>query len=107
YALHFLVHLREHRDKEAVLKDLIRPMTLGSLTTVLAFFSLQFTNAAVLKDIGLFAGFSLIGAVLCSLIFLPHLSPDIRDREALMERSLFFRKPPRDGWAIAILVITP
>lgn len=107
YALHFLVYLREHRDKEAAMKDLIAPMTLGSLTTVLAFFSLQFTNAAVLKDIGLFAGFSLIGAVLCSLIFLPHLSPVIKYRETFIERFYFFKNPPHAAWAIAILVITP
>lgn len=74
YALHFLVHQRFHPDNETVIKDLLAPMTLGSCTTVLAFFCLQFTNAAVLRDIGLFAGFSLIGAALCSLIFLPHLS---------------------------------
>ena len=72
YSLHFLVHLRHTANCEAVVKDLTRPMTLGSATTVLAFFSLQFTNAAVLQDVGLFAGFSLIGAALCSLIFLPH-----------------------------------
>ena len=107
YALHFLVHLRDQRDKEAVIRDLVRPMTVGSLTTVLAFFSLQFTNAAILKDIGLFAGFSLIGAVLCSLFFLPHLSPMIRFRETFAERFFFLRRPPHAGWAIGILAITP
>ena len=47
-------------------------MTLGSLTTVLAFLALQFANASMLRDIGYFAGFNLVGAALCSLIFLPH-----------------------------------
>ncbi len=107
YALHFLVHLRDLPDKEAVIRDLVKPMTLGSLTTILAFFSLQFTNAAVLKDIGLFAGFSLIGAVLCSLIFLPHLSPVIRYRDKFTAQGSFFKKPPHAGWAIAIFVVTP
>ncbi len=73
YSLHFLVHLRHDAHVESVIRSLVRPMTLGSATTVLAFFSLQFVNAAVLRDLGLFAGFSLIGAALCSLIFLPHL----------------------------------
>ncbi len=71
YSLHFLSHLKHTNDVKEVIKDLVRPMTIGSATTVIAFFSLQFANAAVLRDVGLFAGFSLIGAALCSLIFLP------------------------------------
>ena len=106
YALHFLVLLRDHPEKEVVIRDLTRPMTLGSLTTVLAFFSLQFTSAAVLKDIGLFAGFSLIGAVLASLIFLPHLCPPIPYRETFIEHT-FFKRAPRSRWAILLLAITP
>jgi len=75
YALHFLAHLKHVHDVRLVIKDVVGPMTLGSTTTVLAFFCLQFANAAVLRDVGLFAGFSLIGAALCSLVFLPHFIP--------------------------------
>lgn len=73
YSLHFLTHLRQAAHPREVIKELVQPMTIGSLTTVLAFFCLQFANAGVLKDVGLFAGFSLVGAALCTLIFLPHL----------------------------------
>ena len=73
YSLHFLTHLKHTLDIRTVIKDLVQPMTMGSATTVVAFFCLQFANAAVLRDLGLFAGFSLIGAALCSLVFLPHL----------------------------------
>ncbi len=73
YSLHFLAHLRHTGNVREVIKDLVQPMTIGSTTTVLAFFCLQFVNAAVLRDLGLFAGFSLIGAALSSLIFLPQL----------------------------------
>lgn len=76
YSLHFLSHLKHTLDVRAVIKDLVRPMTIGSATTVVAFFCLQFANAAVLRDLGLFAGFSLIGAALCSLVFLPHFIPE-------------------------------
>ena len=75
YSLHFLAHLKHTPDVKTVIKDLVWPLTVGSTTTVLAFFCLQFANAAVLRDVGLFAGFSLIGAALCALIFLPHLIP--------------------------------
>ena len=76
YSLHFLSHLRHTTSVREVIKDLVYPMTIGSMTTVLAFLCLQFANAGVLKDLGLFAGFSLIGASVSSLIFLPQLVKD-------------------------------
>ncbi len=57
---------------EEVLKDLAMPLTVGSLTTIGGFLCLEFVESEMLKDLGLFAAFSLIGASLCSLIFLPH-----------------------------------
>jgi len=88
YALHFLAHMKHVQDVRLVIKDLVGPMTLGSATTVLAFFFLQFANAAVLRDVGLFAGFSLIGAAFCSLVFMPHLIP----------RDLFKNSMSRENW---------
>src|SRR5436190_8885566 len=56
---------------EETLKDLSMPMTVGSLTTIGGFLCLQFVESEMLKDLGLFAAFGLIGASLCSLVFLP------------------------------------
>ncbi|MEP6735183.1 MAG: 1-acyl-sn-glycerol-3-phosphate acyltransferase [Chryseolinea sp.] len=111
YALHFLVHLRQDHNIREVIRELVDPLTLGSATTVLAFFCLQFANAAVLRDVGLFAALSLIGAALCTLIFLPHLVPE----------TLFKSKQPatystendaqagrsEKWWAWSIFLITP
>jgi len=88
YSLHFLAHLKHSHDIKLVIKELVSPMTLGSATTVLAFFCLQFTNAAVLRDVGLFAGFCLIGAALCSLVFLPHFISD----------GLFQKEHHKENW---------
>jgi predicted exporter len=73
YSLHYLTILKHEHSAKLVIQELAKPLTIGSTTTVLAFLCLQFTNATVLGDIGLFAGLSLVGAALCSLIFLPHL----------------------------------
>ncbi len=73
YALHFISYYHYQPDAREVIKDLLFPLTIGSATTVLAFFSLQFVNAEVLKDFGLFAGCTLIGAALSTLVLLPHL----------------------------------
>jgi uncharacterized protein len=109
YSLHFLVHLKHTQSLEQVISDLVKPLTLGSLTTVAAFFCLRFTNAIVLQDIGLFAGFSLIGAALCSLLILPHLvSPHVIDRrEGLLDRWTGVRRKESRYLVYGIVLITP
>lgn len=72
YSLHVFNHYRHVPDIRQVIKDLSFPLTIGSFTTIGGFFCLEFVKSEMLQDIGLFAGFSLIGASLCSLIFLPH-----------------------------------
>ncbi|MDI1356449.1 MAG: 1-acyl-sn-glycerol-3-phosphate acyltransferase [bacterium] len=73
YSLHFFTHFKHEHSVQQVIKDLTMPMLIGCTTTVGAFLSLQFTKSQALHDFGLFAGFSLIGAVLFSIIVLPHL----------------------------------
>ncbi|GAA4371111.1 MMPL family transporter [Hymenobacter saemangeumensis] len=75
YSLHYLTHYRFHPDAEKVIDELTFPLTIGSLTTVAGFLCLQLVNVPVLQDLGAFAGFSLIGAALSTLIFLPHFLP--------------------------------
>lgn len=73
YSLHFFTHYKHVRSVKAVLGDLTVPMLVGCTTTVGAFFSLLFAKSEALHDFGQFAGFSLIGAMLFSIIVLPHL----------------------------------
>ncbi|NSL90462.1 MMPL family transporter [Chitinophaga sp. Mgbs1] len=72
YSLHVFNHYRHASDIREVIGDLATPMTLGSFTTVGGFLCLQFVHSPMLKDVGLFAACSLIGAALFSLVFLPH-----------------------------------
>ena len=72
YSLHVFNHYRHTKNVQQVIKDLALPMTVGSFTTIGGFFCLEFVESEMLKDLGLFAAFSLIGASICSLIFLPH-----------------------------------
>jgi uncharacterized protein len=111
YSLHFLSHLKHTGDVREVIEDLVRPMTIGSATTVVAFFSLQFANAAVLRDVGLFAGFSLIGAALCSLIFLPQFITgklfSSYSHEGWLDRISFSAIESNRYLAVIILLATP
>ena len=72
YSLHVFNHYRHTKNIRQLIIDLAMPMTVGSFTTIGGFFCLEFVESEMLKDLGLFAAFSLIGASLCSLIFLPH-----------------------------------
>ncbi len=73
YSLHVFNHYRHTHSIRQVIADLTMPLTVGSLTTVGGFLCLLFVKSTMLKDLGLFAALSLVGASLCSLIFLPHL----------------------------------
>ncbi|MEO7765822.1 MAG: 1-acyl-sn-glycerol-3-phosphate acyltransferase, partial [Ferruginibacter sp.] len=72
YSLHFFNHYRHTKSIEDVISDLAFPLTIGSFTTIGGFLCLQLVASEMLKDLGFFAAFSLIGAALASLIFLPH-----------------------------------
>ncbi|MEO6548364.1 MAG: 1-acyl-sn-glycerol-3-phosphate acyltransferase [Ferruginibacter sp.] len=72
YSLHLFNHYRHTRSVEEVISDLAFPLTIGSFTTIGGFLCLELVASEMLKDLGLFSAFSLIGASLASLIFLPH-----------------------------------
>ena len=81
YSLHIFNHYRHTRNIEEVIADLAFPLTIGSLTTIGGFLCLEFVESEMLKDLGLFAAFSLIGASLSSLIFLPHFIASKKEQE--------------------------
>ena len=72
YSIHFLSHARGAADMRETIRELQIPLTIGSFTTIAAFLSLRLVHLPLLRDLGLFAAVSLIGAALCTLIFLPH-----------------------------------
>ncbi len=73
YSLHVFNHYRHTQNIRQVITDLSMPLTVGSFTTIGGFLCLEFVKSAMLKDLGLFAAFSLVGASFCSLVFLPQL----------------------------------
>jgi 1-acyl-sn-glycerol-3-phosphate acyltransferase len=72
YSIHVISHLNHTTSVLQVIEELATPLTIGSFTTVGAFFGLQFTSSKLLQDFGLFAALSLVGTTLFCLIFLPH-----------------------------------
>ena len=85
YSLHIFNHFRHTNNIRQVLRDLAIPMTIGSFTTIGGFLCLQFVKSEMLKDLGLFIAFSLLGASLFSLIFLPHLISTGKEKEVKLQ----------------------
>ena len=89
YSLHFFSHYKHCKDIRQTLSELYLPLTLGGFTTIASFLALMLLESSILNDFGLFAGLSLCGAALFTLIFLPHFVPDFTGSNAnLIERTI-------------------
>ena len=73
YVLHILTHHQYVSNGDQLLKDQVKPVFLGCLTTIGSFAGLIFINTALLQDFGLFAAFAIMGTTLFSLAYLPPL----------------------------------
>jgi predicted exporter len=73
YVLHVMTHHQYVSDPVQLLRDQVKPVLLGCITTIGSFSGLLFIQTDLLRDFGLFAAFAILGATLFSLIWLPHL----------------------------------
>ena len=73
YPLHLIAHLDHTSDVRQALKEIVKPLVVGNITTVGAFLALVPLRAAALRDLGLFSSFLLIGTILFTLIWLPQM----------------------------------
>ena len=105
YVLHVMTHHQYVSDPEQLLRDQVKPVLLGCITTIGSFAGLLFIQTDLLRDFGLFATFAILGTTLFSLIWLPQiLAPATRSFPAFIERINawpFDRKKP----LIAVIVV--
>ncbi|MCD8289202.1 MAG: MMPL family transporter [Prevotella sp.] len=73
YVLHVLTHYKYVSNPEQMLRDEVKPVCLGCVTTIGSFMGLIFIDTALLQDFGLFAAFAITGTTAFSLIYLPQL----------------------------------
>lgn len=71
YVLHVITHYKYVGDPVQVLKDQVKPVLMGCVTTIGSFIGLIFIQTDLLQDFGLFASFAIVGTTLFSLIWLP------------------------------------
>ena len=77
YPLHFLCHKQEGCDW----RTLVSPLLIGNITTVGAFLTLVPLKATATRDLGLFAALMLVGTILFTLVFLPHIVGQVKVRK--------------------------
>lgn len=73
YVLHVMTHFKYLGNPEQVLRDEVKPVCLGCLTTIGSFLGLIFVRTDLLQDFGLFAALSIVGTTAFSLIYLPQM----------------------------------
>ena len=87
YVLHVMTHHQYVNDPIQLLRDQVKPVLLGCITTIGSFSGLLFVHTDLLRDFGLFASFAILGTTLFSLIWLPQmLKPSRRPFPAFLER---------------------
>jgi Predicted exporter len=77
YSLHILSHQRSTGDIKRLFAGTVRPLLICAVFTAVDFLCLLFLRSDVLKDLGLFAAVSVLGAAVFSLVFIPQVyKPD-------------------------------
>jgi uncharacterized protein len=92
YAIHYLNHLRDEGNGRNIIKEIALPIVMSAIISSGDFFTLLLVRSDAVKDLGLFAGFSILAAGLFNLIFLPHLTKKINwnhSRENLINRTVY------------------
>ncbi|MDR1951306.1 MAG: hypothetical protein LBP96_03650, partial [Bacteroidales bacterium] len=109
YPLHFIDHHDYVPQPRTVIKEIVKPLTIGNMTTVGAFLSLVFIGSNAMGDLGLFASLLLIGTICFVLFFIPHFLPAHQltfhqPRPSLFSR--FIGKPfEKNRWVVIIVLL--
>lgn len=73
YSLHILSHYRSTGDIKKLFQSTTKPLIVCAVFTAADFLCLLFLHSDVLKDLGVFAAVSVLGAAVFALIFVPQV----------------------------------
>lgn len=73
YSLHILSHYRNTGNIEKLFKSTVKPLLICAVFTAADFLVLLFLKSDVLKDLGVFAAVSVLGAAVFALLFIPQV----------------------------------
>lgn len=72
YPLHLIVHRQYTDSPRQTLREVVRPLVIGNITTVGAFLTLLPLHSTALRDLGLFCAAMLVGTIVFTIVFLPY-----------------------------------
>lgn len=94
YSLHIMTHYKHNSDSKTLFKEITKPLIMSCTTTAIAFLCLLFVKSDVLKDLGIFAGITVIVSGVFSLLIIPHLyhpkQDAIENNSSIIEKLAFF-----------------
>jgi 1-acyl-sn-glycerol-3-phosphate acyltransferase len=73
YSLHILSHYRSTGNVSKLFRSTVKPLLICAIFTAADFLVLLFLKSDVLKDLGVFAAVSVLGAAIFALIFIPQV----------------------------------
>ena len=81
YALHIMTHYKHCNDIKQLYQEITNPIIMSASTTAIAFLCLVFVHSEALRDLGVFASITVLGAGILSLLLVPHLyTPSAKDK---------------------------
>lgn len=114
YVLHIFTHAQNGHSVKSIYRDVSSPILISALTTSAAFLGLLAISSEALRDMGLFAGISILFAALFSLILIPLFLPDFKTEKSVDSAfrkkllPLFSFPFHKQKWLIlAILLLSP
>ena len=106
YVLHVLTHQLFVNDMEQLLRDQVKPVLLGCVTTIGSFAGLLFVKTDLLRDFGLFAAFAILGTTIFSLAYLPQLMRKSKTSSLILRTSSIVNYPlDRKKPLIAVILL--
>jgi len=109
YPLHFVQHLYHADGIRQNMREVVAPLVIGNITTVLAFFSLMFAGSNALRDLGFIGGMLLTACILFTVIFLPHFVVKMGglDEDQNRRSRFSFDFLQKKAVVIPVLLLTP
>lgn len=94
YSLHIMTHYKHNSDSKILFKEITKPLIMSCTTTAIAFLCLLFVKSDVLKDLGIFAGITVVVSGIFSLLIIPHLyhpkQDAVENNSSIIEKLAFF-----------------
>ncbi|MCQ2184072.1 MAG: MMPL family transporter [Bacteroidales bacterium] len=106
YPLHLIVHREYESDIRKMLREISGPLVIGNVTTVGAFLALVPLKSTALRDLGTFASLLLVGTIVFTLVYLPHLMKDglSGHRQPRIFEKIAAFAPERNKWFVICTV---